>query len=213
MALVVRNLPAHVGSTRDVGSLPGSGRSPGEGHGNSLQFSCLGNRMDREAWWASIHRVANSSTQLKWLSMRVCVRIYLTIIYMHMLTLCWVAQLCPALCNPLDYSPPGSSVLGDSPGTNTAMGCYLPFSSPGDLPNLGTEPSLPHSGEFFTIWEPPGEPYIRIYTYIHICIYAQACSNYLFRINSCNYTFGVTVYVHLKYDSTYAIDTVYPRNS
>ena len=171
MALVVKNLPAHVGSTSDVGSLPGSGRSPAEGHGNSLQFSCLGSRMDREAWWASIHKVANSSTQLKWLSMRVCVHIHLTIIYMHMLSLCWVAQLCLALCSPLDSSPPGSSVLGDSPGTNTAVGCYLPFSSPGDLPNLGIELSLPHSGGFFTIWATRGAlyTYIQIHTYMYIC--------------------------------------------
>ena len=47
---VVRNLPANVGDARDTGSIPGSGRSPGEGSGNSLQYSCLRNPMDRGAW-------------------------------------------------------------------------------------------------------------------------------------------------------------------
>ena len=48
----------------DVGSIPGLGRSPGEGNGNSLQYSCLGNPMDRGAWWATVHGVAKSRTQL-----------------------------------------------------------------------------------------------------------------------------------------------------
>ena len=45
---------------RDVGSVPGRGRSPGEGHGNPLQYSCLGNPMDRGAWQATVHGVAKS---------------------------------------------------------------------------------------------------------------------------------------------------------
>ena len=64
VALVVKRLPAEEG---DVDSIPGSGRSPGGGHGNSLQHSCLENPMDRGAWWATIHRVTKSQTQLKWL--------------------------------------------------------------------------------------------------------------------------------------------------
>ena len=48
---VVKNLPANVG---DMGSIPGLGRSPGEGNGNPLQYSCLGNPMDRGAWWATV---------------------------------------------------------------------------------------------------------------------------------------------------------------
>ena len=50
---VVENPPATAGNTGDVGSIPGSGRSPGEGNGNPLQYSCLGNVMDREAWQGS----------------------------------------------------------------------------------------------------------------------------------------------------------------
>ena len=49
--------PANAG---DVGLIPGLGRSPGEGNGNPLQHSCLGNPMDREAWWAIVHGVTQS---------------------------------------------------------------------------------------------------------------------------------------------------------
>ena len=55
---MVKNLPANAGDLRDVRSIPGSGKSSGGGHGNPLQYSCLGNPMDREAWWAIIHGVA-----------------------------------------------------------------------------------------------------------------------------------------------------------
>ena len=58
---VVKNPPANA---EDVGSIPGSGRSPGEGNGNPLQYSCLGNSTDREAWRATVHGVAKSRTQL-----------------------------------------------------------------------------------------------------------------------------------------------------
>ena len=51
-------------NTEDPGSIPRSGRSPGEGHGNSLQYSCLENSMDREAWWATVHGIAKSWTRL-----------------------------------------------------------------------------------------------------------------------------------------------------
>ena len=50
MALVVKKLPANAGDIRDVDLIPGSGRSPGGGHGNTFQYSCLGNAMDRGAW-------------------------------------------------------------------------------------------------------------------------------------------------------------------
>ena len=51
-------------SAGDAGSIPGSGRSPGEGNGNPLQYSCLENPMDKEAWWAAVHGVTKSWTQL-----------------------------------------------------------------------------------------------------------------------------------------------------
>ena len=58
---VVKKLHAHAG---DVGSIPRLGRSPGGRHGNSLQYSCPENLMDRGAWWASVHGVAKSRIQL-----------------------------------------------------------------------------------------------------------------------------------------------------
>ena len=62
VALVLKNPPANSGDLRDVGSIPGSGRSPGEGNGNPLQYSCLENYMDRGAWWATVHGVAKRGT-------------------------------------------------------------------------------------------------------------------------------------------------------
>ena len=61
-ALVVRNLPASAGDIRGTSSIPASGRSPGGGHGNPLQYSCLENPLDRGAWQANVHRVAKSPT-------------------------------------------------------------------------------------------------------------------------------------------------------
>ena len=64
MALVVKNLPANAGDVRDVGLIPGSGRSPGGGHSNALQYSGQENSMDRGAWQAPVHEVAKSWTRL-----------------------------------------------------------------------------------------------------------------------------------------------------
>ena len=72
MTLVVKNLPANAGDIRDSGSIPESGRSPGKGNSNPLQYSCLENPMDRGAWWAIAHRVAKSRTRLKKLSRHIC---------------------------------------------------------------------------------------------------------------------------------------------
>ena len=62
VVLVVKNLPASAG---DAGSIPGSGRSPGGRNDNPLQYSCLGNPMDRGAWQATVHRIEKSWTRLK----------------------------------------------------------------------------------------------------------------------------------------------------
>ena len=62
VALLVENPPANAGDRRDPGLIPGLGRSPGEGNGNPLQYSCLENPMDREAWWVTVYRVAKSWT-------------------------------------------------------------------------------------------------------------------------------------------------------
>ena len=79
---MVKNLPANAG---DMGLIPGWRRSPGEGHGNPLQYPCLGNPMNRGDWWATVHGVAKSWTRLKQLSM-------------HRIPVDGeVAQLCPTL--------------------------------------------------------------------------------------------------------------------
>ena len=84
VAPVVKNLPVNAGDTRDVGSIPGSGRSPGGGDSNPLQYSCVE--------------------------------------------------------NPMDCSPPGSSVHGDSPGNDTGVGCH--FLLQGIFPTQGSNPCL-----------------------------------------------------------------------
>ena len=61
---------------RAAGSMPGLGKSPGGKHGNPLQDSCLENPMDRGTWWATVHRVAKSRTQLKQLCMHACTHIH-----------------------------------------------------------------------------------------------------------------------------------------
>ena len=65
VVLVVKKLLANAGNIRDLGLIPGWGRSPGGEHGTPLQYSCLDNHMDRGVWWAIVHRVAKSQTQLK----------------------------------------------------------------------------------------------------------------------------------------------------
>ena len=62
--MVVKNLPASAEDARDTGLIPGLGRSPGEGNGTPLQYSCLENLVDGGAWWAADHGVAKSQTQL-----------------------------------------------------------------------------------------------------------------------------------------------------
>ena len=70
MMLVVKNPPANAGDTREVGSVPGWGRSPGKGNGDTLQYSCLENPMDRGAWQATVCRVA----QLDWTTSQLLYR-------------------------------------------------------------------------------------------------------------------------------------------
>ena len=69
VAQLVKNPPTNAGDARGEGSVLGSGRSPGEGNGNLLQYSCLENLMDRGAWWATVHGITKSRTQLS-----VCTR-------------------------------------------------------------------------------------------------------------------------------------------
>ena len=83
---MVKNLPANAG---DMGLIPGLRRFPGEGDSNQLQYSCLGNPMDRRAWPATVYGVTNESDTVEFSS---------------------VSQSCPTLCNPMNYSMPGLPV-------------------------------------------------------------------------------------------------------
>ena len=72
VALVVKHPPANAGNVREVGSIPGLGRSHGRGQGHPLQYSCLKNPMDRGVWQATVHRITQICTQLKQLGMLTC---------------------------------------------------------------------------------------------------------------------------------------------
>ena len=100
---VVKNPPA---GAEDMGSIPGFERSPGEGNGSPLRYSCLGNPMDRGAWWGWVQSLGLQRVR-------------------HDLAtvLCLVTQSCPNLFDPRHCTPPGSSVHRDSPGKNTGVGC------------------------------------------------------------------------------------------
>ena len=65
VVVVVKNPPAKAGDLRDEGLIPGPGRSPGEGNGYPLWYSCLENPLDSEAWWAIVHGLAKSRTRLR----------------------------------------------------------------------------------------------------------------------------------------------------
>ena len=103
-----------------MGSIPGSARSPGGGHGNPFQYFCLENPVNRGTSWGSVHRVSKSRTQLKWLSSHILTidKHLLSTRYssktLHELAAAAAKSLqsCLTLCDPIDGSPPGSSVPG-----------------------------------------------------------------------------------------------------
>ena len=71
------------GDAGDGGLITGSGKSPGGGHGNSLQYSCLDNPMDRAAWCATVHRISKNQTLLKQLNMHTCLLIYVKVLSLY----------------------------------------------------------------------------------------------------------------------------------
>ena len=113
----------------DLGSIPGSGRSPGEGNGNPLQDSCLENPMDWGVWWATVHGVAKSWTRLNEFTIYFSVSL--------------VTQSSPTLCNPMNHSTPGLPVhhqLLEFPQSHVhrvsdAIQPSHPLSSPSPAPN------------------------------------------------------------------------------
>ena len=78
MVLVTKNSPANEGDMTDAGLISGLGRSPRGGHGNPLRYSCLENPKDRGAWQTAVHRVAQSQTWLKQLSLYIYIFICFT---------------------------------------------------------------------------------------------------------------------------------------
>ena len=80
---MVKNLPASATDSRDAGSIPGLGRSLGEGNGNPLQYSCLDNPMDGGAWWATVHWVVKSRTRLSDLTN---LKVYLAFFVMYIVS-------------------------------------------------------------------------------------------------------------------------------
>ena len=107
---VVKNPTANAGGE---GSIPGLGRSPEEGNSSQLQYSCLGNAMDRGAWWATVHRVARVGHNLAHLIFIICkVKVK-------------VAQSCPTLLRPPRLWPARLLCPWHFPGKNTCVGCHF----------------------------------------------------------------------------------------
>ena len=134
---MVKNLLANAG---DVGLIPGSGRSPEKGNVNPLQYSCLGNPMDRGAWWAIIHGVAKEWDTTQQLNNNLLfLQCIITMSFIHinlfnphkntMHACVLMLQSCPALCNPMDlpYGPARLLCPWDSPGKNIGW-VTMPFS-------------------------------------------------------------------------------------
>ena len=122
---MVNNLPFSAGDLRDVGSIPESGTSPGVRKGSALQYSCLGNPVDRAVWRLRVHGVAKSWTRPSTYTETVLV----------------VVQLQLTLRDPMDSSQPGSSLSVEFSRQEYWSG--LPVHSPGDLPNPGIKPGSP----------------------------------------------------------------------
>ena len=180
-----------------MGSIPEPGRSPGGGHRNPLQCSCLEIPMDRGAWWVIAHGVglqkvrhdwSNSThvhsafTYEKWFFKPDCFcrwvskeqqslwTLYNTVFKMQnwegfepvlkllSAVLCLVAQSYPTPCDPMDCSPPGSSVYGESPGKNTGVGCHALLQE--IFPIQGLNPGLPYCGQILYCLSHQGSPSI-----------------------------------------------------
>ena len=115
VVLVVRNPPTNEGDVRDMGLIPGLRRSPGGGHANLLQYSCLENLMDRGVWQVLAHRIAKSRTRLKWLSTHAQHNLYLVIIF-----------YCQSLSTPRPHPSPVECRLHKSKGIFSFLHLYDP---------------------------------------------------------------------------------------
>ena len=125
-------------NTGDLGWIPGSGRSPGKGNGNPLQYSCLENPMDGGAWWATVHGVAKSRTPQQ--------------LHFHF-QFSSVTQSCPTLCDPMDCSKSGFPDHHHSQSLFKLMSIELVMPSNHlffVIPFFSCLQSFPSSGSFLT---------------------------------------------------------------
>ena len=98
--MVKKNPPANAGDARDLGSVPGLGRSPGKGNGDPFQYSCLENPMNREAWQAPVHAQDCDLARMQSTFNSAAAAAVKSL------------QSCPTLCDPIDSNPSGSPVPG-----------------------------------------------------------------------------------------------------
>ena len=138
VAQVVENQPANAGDVRDTGSIPGWGRSPGEGHDNPLQYSYLENPMDRGAWRVTVHRLHRVGQNWNDLAR------------MHHLP-----RHVRLFATPYAVAHQAPWSMGFS---RQEYRNGLPFPSPGDFPDPGIEPASPALAGGFSTTEPPGKP-------------------------------------------------------
>ena len=144
---VIKNLPANAGGTKDVVSIPGSGRSPGGGHGNPLSCSCLENPMDLE----ELSRLQSTGLQRVRCQPK---RLRISSLF---------ARSCQTLCDPMDCSLSGSFVRGFLQARILEW-VAIPFCKRSSQPRDQTQ-VLCTEGRFFTS-EPSGSPYHSLYIYI-----------------------------------------------
>ena len=138
-------------SAGDPGLISGSGRSPGEGNGSPLQYSCLENPMDRRSWQAIVHRVTKSQTWLSDFTKIANTCYYLCFVCLFVFdSESKVTQSCLILCEPVDCSPSGSSVHGILQARILEW-VAISFSRGSSQPRGRTQVSC-ITGRFFTIW-------------------------------------------------------------
>ena len=129
VTLVVKNSPANTGDIRDVSLFLGSGRSPEGGHDKPLQYSCLENSIDRGAWWATGHGVAQSQTWLKWLKTHAYAQLLQVKLAWEILQIkhwVWLTSAWKCIQNPtkrLSLSMSSNHSVDESNGQNVT-GCW-----------------------------------------------------------------------------------------
>ena len=123
---MVEHPPANAG---DLGSIPGSGRFPRKGNGNPLHCSCLGNPMDRGAWWATVQGISteSDSTEPEWLNNNTSAYLINLLLQLsrHCCCCCWAASAVSDSVRPHRRQPTRLPRAWDFPGNNTEVGCHF----------------------------------------------------------------------------------------